>query len=154
MKRKGYRNIQKGKFIPRHPEKYKGNPKGIIYRSSLELEFCNYLDNNPHVLEWASEEFCIPYFDPAKNKPRRYFPDFWMKAKKGDKIKTMVVEIKPYSQTKPPNIKGRKKKETLIKEAVTYSTNEAKWDAAEQFCKTKGWEFVIVTEKELRGSNK
>jgi hypothetical protein len=29
--------------------------------------------------------------------------------------------------------------------------NQAKWQAAEEYCKDKGWKFVIMTEKEIYG---
>jgi len=32
-----------------------------------------------NILEWASEEFWIPYKDPTTNRVRRYFPDFFIK---------------------------------------------------------------------------
>jgi hypothetical protein len=34
-------------------------------------------------------------------------------------------------------------------ESLTYLKNEAKWKAASEYCKDRGWEFKIVTEKEL-----
>ena len=39
----------------------------------------NYCDLNENILEWASEEFWIPYLDPTTNRVRRYFPDFFIK---------------------------------------------------------------------------
>ena len=41
-----------------------GNPTNIIYRSSWELRVMNYFDRNPNILQWASEEFSIPYRSP------------------------------------------------------------------------------------------
>ena len=46
-----------GQFKPMHPEKYRGNPAQIIYRSSWELAVLMRLDSNKNVIEWASEEF-------------------------------------------------------------------------------------------------
>jgi hypothetical protein len=31
----------------------------------------------------------------------------------------------------------------------TYGVNEAKWKAAKSFCADRGWNFIIMTEKEL-----
>ena len=57
---------KKGYFKPKNYSKYKGDPTKIIYRSSWEKMFMGYLDNNPSVVEWSSEEFFIPYKSPVK----------------------------------------------------------------------------------------
>lgn len=138
----------KGKFSPSNPEKYDGDPTNIIYRSFLELRFMQYLDSNASVLKWQSEEFCIPYFDPATNRARRYFPDFLVVVKNGQGTLTQLVEIKPEYQTKPPKVPSRKTKR-FIHETLTYGTNISKWKAAEEFCKDRNWKFKIITEKDL-----
>ena len=69
----------KGIYRPSNPRKYKGDSQNIIYRSLWERKFMNYCDLNENILEWASEEFWIPYLDPTTNRVRRYFPDFFIK---------------------------------------------------------------------------
>jgi hypothetical protein len=139
----------KGLFHPKNPSKYKGDSTNIIYRSLWELRLMTYLDAHPDVILWASEEFCIPYRSPLDGRVHRYFPDFWIKQKLPDgKIDTKVIEVKPFSQTKPPTVKSRKTKQYLH-EVATWGINEAKWTAAKSFCDSKGWKFVIMTEKEL-----
>jgi len=69
--------------------------------------------------------------------------------KEGDIIKSYLVEIKPYSQTKPPKESKRKKKTTILYEKITYAVNQAKWDAAKQYAAKKNMEFLILTEREL-----
>ena len=44
------RMAYKGKFTPKNPQKYKGNPKNIIYRSSWERRFMSYCDKTKEVL--------------------------------------------------------------------------------------------------------
>jgi len=107
----------KGLFKPRNVKKYKGDPTKIIYRSSWECRFMMYLDANPSVIEWASEEFSIPYVSPVDGKIHRYFPDFWMKVRDAttSQIKTIVVEIKPKVQTQPPQPSKIKQKGILMK---------------------------------------
>ena len=107
----------KGKFKPKNPKKYKGNPTNIIYRSLLERRFMVYLDNTPAVLKWSSEEIIIPYVSPLDNRVHRYFPDFYMKYKNSSgQIVEDLIEVKPFKQTSPPNPKrkltktGRKSK--------------------------------------------
>jgi hypothetical protein len=56
-----------GKFHPQNPNKYLGDPNNIVYRSSWELHFLQWCDRNDNVLEYASEEFSIPYVSPVDN---------------------------------------------------------------------------------------
>jgi hypothetical protein len=145
----------KGFFSPKHKNKYKGDIKRIIYRSSPELRYMFFLDDNPNVIEWSSEEIIIPYFDETKKRVRHYFPDFFVKIKEKDgTIKQLIIEYKPLSQTKLPNKpdKGltQRQKNRYLKEAVIYVTNKCKWESAEKYAKAKGMEFVIITEKDLR----
>ena len=107
-----------------------------------------YLDDHPNVLWWSSEELAIPYKSPIDNKVHRYFPDFIAKMKRKDgSVMTYVLEVKPEKQTKMP-VK-RKKTQTYINETVTYAINQEKWRAAELFCFEHGWQFKLITEKEL-----
>lgn len=138
-----------GIFKPKRPEKYNGDPTKIIFRSSWERKFMNWCDSNPSIIEWSSEETIIPYVCPTDNKSHRYFVDFKIKIKqKSGNIKTYLVEIKPFVQTQPPKVPERKTKR-FIQEVMTYGKNKAKWDAANVFCKGRGYEFIIITEKEL-----
>lgn len=139
----------KGKFQPRNPQKYLGDPSNIIYRSRWELKFMGWLDSHPGVLQWGSEELIIPYRSPIDNRVHRYFPDFIIKKKTQDgKIDTVVVEIKPYAQTKPPSVQSKATKR-YITEVQTWGINSSKWEAATNYCKERGWKFEIITEHEL-----
>ena len=139
----------KGKFRPSKPKKYKGDPTNIVYRSLWELKFMRYCDSNNNIVKWSSEEIVIPYKSPLDNRFHRYFPDFYLKYKdvKG-KIIEKVVEIKPAAQVKEPKIQKRKTKK-YVTEVINYAKNQAKWIAAEEFCKDRRWKFQILTEKEL-----
>ena len=139
----------KGKYYPTHPEKYKGDPTGIVYRSLWERKFMVYCDKNTNVLEWASEEIAIPYRSPVDNKVHRYFPDFYMKVKEtGGQVKSYIIEVKPLKQTTPPK-KPKTQTKAYIREAYEYAKNQAKWKVAREYCKDRMWEFKVVTEKEL-----
>ena len=141
-------NSYKGKFTPQNPQKYNGNPDNIIYRSSWELRCMKWFDDNPNIIWWSSEELAIPYYSPVDKRMHRYFPDFIIKVKrKDDTIMTYVVEVKPEAQTKKPTQKRKTKQ--YIKESITYVVNQMKWKAADEFCQTHGWEFKIITEKDL-----
>ena len=107
-----------------------------------------YLDDSPNIIWWASEELPIKYISPVDNKVHRYFPDFIVKLKKKDgSTKTVVMEIKPEKQTKLP--KQTRKTKRFIQETATYAVNQEKWRAADIFCKEHGWEFMVLTEKDL-----
>jgi len=138
----------KGRFTPKNPKKYAGDPGNIVYRSLWELKVMKYLDENSNVIYWASEELVIPYVSPVDNRVHRYFPDFVVKTlNKEGKETTLVLEVKPEKQTRPPSQKRKTKQ--FIQESITYAINEAKWKAAELFCLEHGWKFKIITEKEL-----
>ncbi len=139
----------KGIYKPKNPKKYLGNATNIVFRSGLEFTYMRKLDQDAKVKHWSSEEIAIPYGSPLDNRVHRYFPDFFVEMTSGEKY---LIEIKPYSQTKPPK-KGKKTtKKTerrFINETMTYGKNMAKWKAAKRWCEIKGAEFKIITEKEL-----
>jgi len=138
---KAYRGLYK----PTYPKKYVGDPKKIVYRSLLERRFMLYCDRNEDITNWASEEISIPYYNPIDRKVHRYFPDFIVRTSKGKKY---IIEIKPFNQTSQPKTPKRKTK-SYLREQLEYVKNSAKWKAARKFCDDKGFEFKIMTEKEL-----
>ena len=139
----------KGKYQPSHPKKYKGNPSNIVYRSLWERKFMVYCDRNQNILEWGSEEIALPYRSPVDNKVHRYFPDFYIKVRENSgKIKRMIIEVKPLKQTMKPK-KPKRQTKGYIYEVYEYAKNQAKWEAATEFCDDRKWEFKVLTEKEL-----
>ena len=135
----------KGIYRPSYPKKYVGDPNRIVYRSLLERRFMLYCDRTEDVVNWASEEISIPYISPIDKKLHRYYPDFIVKTAKGRKL---IIEIKPYRQTAQPKAPKRKTK-AYLREQLEYIKNNAKWKEAKAFCEDKGFEFKIITEKEL-----
>jgi len=139
----------KGKFRPSNYKKYKGDPTNIIYRSLWELRFMRWCDTNENILEWANEEFWIPYRSPLDNRVHRYFPDFYVKVKENNGlIKKYVIEVKPMRQVNQPKVQKRKTQK-YIAEVKEYAKNQAKWEAAREYCKDRMMEFKIITENEL-----
>ena len=139
----------KGLFTPRNPQKYIGDPNNIIYRSSWECRVMDWLDRNPDIISWASEEMNVPYKSPVDGRFHRYFPDFIVKVKSKDGLtRTMMLEVKPKHQTLPPEPQQRKTKK-YINEVMTWGVNQAKWKAANEYCLDRGWEFKILTEDHL-----
>ena len=108
-----------------------------------------HLDSNPNVIAWSNEEIVIPYLSPVDNRLHRYFPDFFVKVKNKNGIsESMILEVKPKSQAKPPE-KRSKITRRYITEVMTWGVNEAKWKAAVEYCRTKGWAFKVITEDDL-----
>jgi hypothetical protein len=138
--------FKQGIYTPLN-KKYKGK-QSPTYRSSWELKFFRWCDLNPNVVEWSSENVTIPY-RIGDGKPRRYIVDNTVMLKQRNTIKKYLIEIKPYAQTQPPKPHGNKKKSTIIYEQYTYAKNKSKWLAAKQWCKKHGYEFLILTEREL-----
>lgn len=140
-----------GYFKPRNPQKYKGDPTNIIYRSRWELLVMSRFDIDPNVIWWSSEETIIPYRSPVDNRIHRYYVDFTARLNKpGGGTRTVLIEVKPYKQTQPPVItEGKKKSRKYVNEVMTWGVNSAKWKAARAYCKDRGFEFMIMTEHEL-----
>jgi len=148
------KKFRQGVYNPINPQKYRGKdlPR---FLSSWELKLFRWCDMNDNVLEWASESIVIPYTNPITHKTSSYFPDVAIKMKTGDTVKKFLVEVKPYKQTLDPSTFDRKnkRKKSIIYENVTYIKNVAKWAAAKKWCEKMGYEFTLLTEKEL-GINK
>jgi len=129
-------------FKPKHPEKYVG--KGSIQmRSSWETHFAYFLDNNPNILEWASEAIRILYKHPFKGKNTFYVPDFLIRYKdRTGTIVTELIEIKPLNQSVLKEGMNEKQRATI-------AINHAKWSSATSYCKKAGIKFRVVTESDL-----
>ena len=139
----------KGRYTPKNPKKYRGNPHNVIYRSLWERKFMVYCDHSESIIEWGSEEVVIPYKSPWDGRIHRYFPDFYIKIKTNEgTTKKLIVEIKPKKQTKAPKEPERKTKRYL-NEVRTWGVNSSKWRYATEWCKDYGMEFKILTEDDL-----
>lgn len=132
-----------GKFNLKNPEKYIGN-KTPTYRSSWEFKFCQFCDEHPSVSQWASEAVKIPYQNPLTGKYTVYVPDFFIAySNKKGKQKVELIEIKPANQAFKENL-GRSKHNK-----AHFIVNQAKWAAAQAYCKQKGITFRIITENDI-----
>ncbi len=133
----------KGKFTPKHPEKYVG-VKTPTYRSSWEWSFMNFCDTNENVQKWASEAVQIPYRDPLTGRHTIYVPDFFIQyVDKNNKTHVELIEIKPASQAILERVDKNKYNQ------AQFVKNQAKWAAANIWCKQQGIKFRIVSENDL-----
>ena len=132
-----------GKYQIMHLEKYVGR-KVPTYRSSWEHTFMRFCDNNPAVLQWASEAIHINYRNPFTGKNTIYVPDFFvMYIDANGKQHAEVIEVKPIKETTLENA-GRSQKAQAA--AIL---NMAKWEAARQWCKAHGLSFRVITEQDI-----
>lgn len=140
-----------GRYQPKNPQKYKGDPNNIVFRSSWELVAFKFCDLHPAIKFWSSEETVIPYVSPADNRVHRYFMDLkvWTSKPDSEELQISLIEIKPSAQLKEPRKSKSAKESTYINALQTWYVNSAKWDAARKLCEKEGWQFVFWTEKEL-----
>lgn len=133
----------RGKFTMANPEKYVGT-KVPTYRSSWEWSFMRFCDNNPSVQKWASEAISIPYRDPLTNRNTIYVPDFFIQyVDKLNRIHTELIEVKPASQQILERVGKNKYNQ------AQYIKNQAKWQAANAWCKQQGIKFRILNENDI-----
>lgn len=114
-----------------HRGEYKSIKSGTTYkfRSEWEAKYMVHLDTDPLVSSWTYEQTVIEYISNIRTKKvRRYYPDFTVNYSDG---RSEVIEIKP----------RYKVNQLLIKK---------KSDAARSWCLTRGIEYKIITEIELK----
>ena len=145
----GYKRCNQGYYKPQNAEKYRGS-QPIVYRSGLELNFFRWCDRNDKVLQWGSESVVIPYISPKDGRSHRYFIDGVLILETDKGPKKFIVEVKPHRQTQAPKVTPKKKKKSLLVEQITWAVNVCKWEAAREWGRKKGYEFVIITEKDLK----
>jgi hypothetical protein len=131
-----------GKYSIKNPEKYMGK-RAPTYRSSWEFTFCAFCDNNPAVINWASEAIQIPYRNPVTGKNTIYVPDFlivYMDA--NQKQHTELVEIKPLKEATMESAKS-------VRDKLSVAINMAKWAAADNWARANNIRFRVVTEFDI-----
>ncbi len=146
---------KKGQYRPQNPQKYRGDPGQIVYRSLWELKVMRRLDTNPQVVWWSSERVVVSYLDRTTGATRRYYPDFLYGRRKTPDapIVTIMAEVKPGKESPdhspcPTRRRGQSEARHLY-EVMTWGKNKCKWDSARAYCAKRGWEFIVLTEKEL-----
>jgi hypothetical protein len=108
------------------------------------MTFMIFCDNNNSVLQWASESIRIPYRNPLTGKQTVYVPDFLVvyQNKTGRQV-AELIEIKPLKQTSLQEA-GRSKHSQM-----SAILNQAKWAAAQAWCKRAGIAFRVITENDI-----
>lgn len=131
-----------GQFRMTNPQKYVG--KSAPYaRSSWEVKVMQLFDTNSNILQWASEEVGIPYISPIDNRMHTYYPDFMVRyIDANNREHVELLEVKPNSQSTLETARSLADRQAL-------AVNAAKWQAATQWCKSKGIRFRVITENEI-----
>jgi hypothetical protein len=129
-------------YTPKNPDKYIGKKKPF-YRSSWEFKFMEFCDNNPAVIQWASEAIHVNYRNPFTKKSTIYVPDFLIIYVDANGVKHgEVIEVKPSKETTFEAAKSARDKAAVV-------LNMHKWDAAKKFCATQGLVFRVVNESDI-----
>lgn len=127
----------------KNSEKYIGT-KLPTYRSSWELTFMLFCDNNPSIQQWGSECVKIPYRDPLTNKQTVYVPDFLIVyLDKNMKKHAELIEIKPANQTVLEKVGKNPYNQ------AQYIKNMAKWQAASEWAKNHNIKFRVINEQDI-----
>jgi hypothetical protein len=135
-------NFRQGVYEVKNKQKYvgKGAPR---FRSGWEMSFMMFLDNNEHIIQWASESVSIPYRNPITGKASMDVPDFLVTYRNKDNtVRAELIEIKPKSQS---IIEERQSQRDRAIVAVNYY----KWDAAQKWCRANGLTFRVITEEDI-----
>jgi hypothetical protein len=127
----------------KNPEKYIGN-KTPYFRSSWEFAFMRFCDEHPSVLKWANEAIKIPYRNPFTGKYTVYVPDFFISYIDGNNRQhNELIEVKPLNQTSVKEAKNNRLNQAHA------ALNEAKWAAANLWCKQNNVVFRVVNENDI-----
>ena len=102
----------------------KKNGCDIPYRSGMEEEFYNLLEEDVDVESFFAEPFKVPYY--FNGKWHDYIPDIRVNFVDGS---TEIWEVKPATQTGPE-----------------YEQNQTKWASMNDHANNMGWTFVVQTE--------
>lgn len=95
------------------------------YRSSYELRMMEFLESNPEVEYFKAEALAIPYV--FENNQHHYIPDLYVRKANGDEL---LIEVKMLWQTTDPK-------------------TMQKFAAGRQYCQSRNWRYVILTEEEI-----
>jgi hypothetical protein len=131
-----------GRYVVQNPEKYMGQHEPI-FRSSWEHTFMRFADNNPAIIQWASEPFTIPYRNPFTGRNTVYVPDFMIVYldRNGQKH-AEIVEIKPSKETRLDLARS-------TRDRAAVALNTAKWAAANAWCRARGLTFRVIGEDQI-----
>jgi hypothetical protein len=157
-------DTNKGLYKPIHPEKYLGS-RLPSYKSGWEKRVFYAMDINPFILKWGYECIEIYYHHPIFNAFTVYYPDIFchVKNERGHEEK-ILIEIKPSKmclipkEPKPPKNKTSASWDRYQRSLKRYQgsckdyiVNQAKWEAAQNWCLRHGVTWRILNEDNSSG---
>lgn len=132
-----------GLFYPKNKVKLVSTKIPLKYKSTWELYFMNFLDQNDSFVKWGYECFKIPYYNPVKRKTMYYYPDFFVCYRdKNNNLNFEMIEIKPLSESILESAKTTNQKIQAV-------INKQKWDSAKAWCEKRNIKFRVLTEKDM-----
>jgi hypothetical protein len=142
-----------GRYLVKNKFKYKGIGENPIYKSAHELKMMHWLDTNEKVVFWWYEALRIPYFFSIDGKIHNYVVDFIAHiANNQGVIVKYLIEIKSDSDLlvpKKPSNPTSKNMKTYKNKMMIHIRNISKWSAAEQFCKSAGFVWKLLSTRDI-----
>jgi hypothetical protein len=109
------------------------NERPVAFESLLELDYMYLLEFDSDVIGYKEQPITIKYC--YSNRNYKYTPDILVQRKNG----IQIIEIKPQSK---------------LQKILSDDFMLKKYNAAAQYCKSKGYsEFKIITDEEIRSGN-
>src|SRR5271157_5223438 len=99
------------------------------YESRVERDFYLLCNHDPSILQFQPQPMTIRWAGPDK-KEHHYTPDVLVITAQGENY---LVEIKEEAEIE-----------------ANYETYRARWHAADESARQKGWEFRVITEQMIR----
>ena len=140
------KKFTQGYFVPKNWKKclnVTDTNTPVIYRSSWECDFMNYLDNSDAFVKWGNEIIKILYPNPLTGKMSFYIPDFYIEYVDVNKVlHKELIEVKPRNQASIKHLGN-------VKDKLEYVKNLKKWESAIKYCQHRNIKFRVLTETEL-----
>jgi hypothetical protein len=143
-----------GLYVVKNPDKYMGDLRNVIFRSSYEQKLNIDLDTDSNVIRWCAEPpfLQIKYWDELKKKFRTYHLDYFVvKMVNGVEMKLMI-EVKPSKKLVkplPPKVRTLLSMKSYQYRMAEWINIHSKRKACEELAKKMGWTYLFVTEKTI-----
>ena len=138
-----------GVYRPQNKEKCKSSLN--CYRSRPEYMIMRWMDNNPNVVSWASEQDVVWYKKSMDGgRPHRYFLDFTCEYRNRDgSVSKLFIEYKPKKFLKMPVRTKRMSAKTYNYLCETWVQNQEKWAAARKYAEDHDGRFMVICEDSI-----
>lgn len=127
------RKIKPGRFNTTSSFRNSKTDMEVQAESTLEADFLFLIDQDPMVEWYDAQPLKITYQISGENRDRTYTPDALVRYRAECGKRPTLYEVKFRNDL-----------------AKSWSELKPKFKAAVAICKTNGWKFKIVTEREIR----